>query len=203
MHILMNIPMLQHPALPLVPAEPARWTIISSSEHSLNWQGLDLRWAYGDLLPGICRHTHCMHAAHDVLHDAFLRFALTPNREHIVQPHAYLRTVVRNVLVDNHRDANRFVPLFDEQEDKEGGQHEHIRCSPSPEQLTDLQQRLEALQRVIDCLPPRCREVFWLFRIEGLKQPDIASRLGISLNMVEKHIMRALIDLRAARDLID
>jgi RNA polymerase sigma factor (sigma-70 family) len=173
---------------------------ISQLEQSLNWQGLDLRWAYRELLPNICRHTRCVHVANDVLHDAFLRFALTPNREGIAQPHAYLRTVVRNVLVDNHREASRFVPLLDEEES--GSADEHMRISPSPEQLADLQQRLEALQRIIDCLPPRCRDVFWLFRIEGLTQPEIATRLGISVNMVEKHIMRALIDLRAARELI-
>ena len=171
-------------------------------EKSLNWQGLDLRWAYRDLLPGIRKHTQCVHAAHDVLHDAFLRYALTPYRDHIDHPHAYLRTVVRNVLVDNYREANRFVPLPEEQEEVEGVQHETVRVSPSPEQLTDLQQRLEALQRIIDCLPPRCREVFWLFRIEDLSQPEIAAKLNISLNMVEKHTMRALIDLRVARDLI-
>jgi RNA polymerase sigma factor (sigma-70 family) len=174
---------------------------ITQLEPSLNWQGLDLRWAYRELLPGISRHTRCTHAAHDVLHDAFLRFALAPNRDRIEQPHAYLRTVVRHVLVDSHREASRFVPLLDEQ-DENGATDVQARISPSPEQLADLQQRLEALQRIIDCLPPRCREVFWLFRIEGLTQPEIATRLDISLNMVEKHIMRALIDLRGARELI-
>ena len=168
------------------------------------WHGLDLRWAYADLLPGIYRHTHCTHAAHDILHDAFLRFALTRNRDAIAQPHAYLRAVVRNVLADSFRDASRFVQLLSEETGEEqigsGMQEEYF--SPSPEHLADLQQRLEALQRIIDCLPPRCREVFWLFRIDGLAQTEIAAKLDISLNMVERHVMRALVDLRAARDLM-
>ena len=171
------------------------------------WHGLDLRWAYADLLPGIYRHTHCVHVAHDILHDAFLRFALTRNRESIAQPHAYLRTVVRNVLADSYRETSRFVQLVsDDAGDEQAGQgfasipEEYF--SPSPEHLADLQQRLEALQRIIDCLPPRCREVFWLFRIDGLAQTEIAAKLSISLNMVERHIMCALVDLRAARDLM-
>jgi RNA polymerase sigma factor (sigma-70 family) len=171
----------------------------------VNWQGLDLQWAYADLLPGIYRHTRCTHTAHDILHDAMLRFALARDRDRIVQPHAYMRTVVRNVLADNYREASRFVRLELDETENRTEQERAVaegHFSPSPEQLADLQQRLQALQRIIDCLPPRCREVFWLFRIDGMAQADIAARLGISLNMVEKHIMRALIDLRAARELI-
>lgn len=173
----------------------------------VNWHGLDLRWAYANLLPGIYRHTQCFHLAYDVLHDALVRFALTRNRDQIDQPHAYLRTVVRNVLADTYREAARFVPLaVDGHPTAQDGRdlptlHEQA-LSPAPEQLADLQQRLDALQRIIDCLPARCREVFWLYRVEGYTQPEIADRLAISLNMVERHIMRALVDLRTAHDIV-
>ncbi|CAG0996537.1 putative RNA polymerase sigma factor FecI [Methylophilaceae bacterium] len=171
------------------------------------WYGLDLRWAYADLLPGIYRHTHCVHTAYDVLHDALLRFALSRNRDHIERPHAYLRTIVRSVLTNTHREAVRFVPLAsDEIESSERNAASEPMpeqfLAPSPEQIADFQQRLQALQRIIDCLPQRCREVFWLFRIDGLPQTEIAARLGISLNMVERHIIRALVDLRAGRELL-
>lgn len=171
------------------------------------WYGLDLRWAYTDVLPSIYRQTHCLHTAYDVLHDALVRFALCKNRDNIEQPRAYLRTVVHNVLADSYKERARFVPLASEEADfsedapPTQSMPEQF-LAPSPEQIADLQQRLQALQHIIDCLPKRCREVFWLFRIDGLTQPEIAASLGISLNMVERHIMRALIDLRASRDLI-
>lgn len=170
------------------------------------WYGLDLNWAYADLLPGIYRNTRCTHTAYDILHDALLRFALTKQPGRIDKPHAYLRTVVRSVLVDNYREMARFVPLASDEaegdESSAASMPEQF-LAPSPEHIADLQQRLNALQRIIDCLPPRCREVFWLFRIDGHSQTDIASRLGISLNMVERHIMRALIDLRTGRELLN
>lgn len=171
------------------------------------WYGLDLRWAYSDVLPSIYRQTHCLHSAYDILHDSLLRFALCKNRADIKQPRAYLRTVVRNVLSDSYKEASRFVSIvtdeIDSSEDSLIGESIPDQfLAPSPEQIADLQQRLQALQHIIDCLPKRCREVFWLFRIDGLTQPEIAASLGISLNMVERHIMRALIDLRAGRDLI-
>jgi RNA polymerase sigma factor (sigma-70 family) len=166
------------------------------------WLGLDLRWAYADLLPGIYRQTHCTHLAQDILHDAFVRFAFIRDRHKIDQPHAYLRTVVRNVLTDKYREMSRFVPIATEGHDQDDIPLTEDQITPSPEKLADIQQRLQALQNIIDCLPPRCREVFWLYRIDGLAQTEVASRLNISLNMVERHIMRALVDLRAARDLM-
>ena len=161
------------------------------------WHGLDLGWVYSDLLASISRKTRCAHRARDVLHDSLLRFVLARDGDVIRQPHAYLRTVVGSVLSDHQRDASRYLPLDDPR------RPEAVQaCAPSAECLADIRQRLKAVQRILDCLPPRCREVFWLFRIEGRTQPQIAAQLGISLNMVERHVMRALVDLRNARELL-
>lgn len=169
------------------------------------WLGLDLRWAYGQLLPSIWRHTRCVHRAQDVLHDAFVRYAMGAAHASLAQPHAYLRTVVRSVLADHARDAARHVPLPEPDEAGDGhalADGAMACCAPSPEELADLQQRLVAVQRTIQGLPPRCREVFWLCRVEGCTQPEAAARLGISVNMAERHMIRALLDLRALRDLL-
>ena len=56
-----------------------------------------------------------------------------------------------------------------------------------------LYQELEQqIQRIMDSLPERCREVFLLSRFQGLKNREIAERLHISLHTVERHIQRAL-----------
>jgi RNA polymerase sigma-70 factor (ECF subfamily) len=166
----------------------------------MNWNGINLRWAYTDLLLSLSRQTRCVHGAYDILHDAFIRYVLASQRSTIDQPNAYLRRVAHSVLIDHYRHAARYVSLAD---DDDGFiRHDPVRddFAPSAEHLVDLQQRLEALQRILDCLPPRCREVFWLARIEGHRQAHIATVLGISLNMVERHLIRALLDLRSARE---
>ena len=56
---------------------------------------------------------------------------------------------------------------------------------------------LRRAQRGLDQLPPRCREIVWLRKVEGLSTRETAERLGISAETVEKQIthgMRALVD---------
>lgn len=153
------------------------------------WLGLGLNWAYG-LLPLIAWRIACPERAQDVLHEALLRYA--SRRGAVVdQPQAYLRRTIDSVLADHRRDAQRYQPLPDEDSAPMQGL-----AALSAQQIAELRERLAHVQRVLRVLPPRAREVFWLFRIEGWKQDAIAARLGISRNMVERHVMRAMVGLR-------
>jgi RNA polymerase sigma-70 factor, ECF subfamily len=53
-----------------------------------------------------------------------------------------------------------------------------------------------AVRAAIAELPPRCREVFELSRVRGLKYAEIAEALGISIKTVETQMGRALKSLR-------
>jgi len=45
-------------------------------------------------------------------------------------------------------------------------------------------------------LPPACRKAFVMNKFEGYSHPEIAKKLGISVSMVEKHVVRALLHCR-------
>lgn len=53
-----------------------------------------------------------------------------------------------------------------------------------------------AIRAAIVELPPRCREVFELSRLQGLKYSEIATTLGVSVKAVEAQIGKALKLLR-------
>ncbi len=55
---------------------------------------------------------------------------------------------------------------------------------------------IKELQTALDSLPPKCREVFLLNKVDGIKQKEIAAKLGISIKAVEKHIAVAKDKLR-------
>lgn len=49
-----------------------------------------------------------------------------------------------------------------------------------------------ALDRALDALPPRCREVFELNRVHGLRYAEVAEAMGISIKTVEVQMGKAL-----------
>jgi RNA polymerase sigma-70 factor (ECF subfamily) len=51
---------------------------------------------------------------------------------------------------------------------------------------------LRRLSRALDHLPPRCREVIWLRRVEGMSQREVADQLGITEKTVEKHLAKGM-----------
>ena len=53
-----------------------------------------------------------------------------------------------------------------------------------------------ALRRAVSTLPPRCREVFELSRVHGLRYAEIATTLDISVKTVEAQMGKALRTLR-------
>jgi RNA polymerase sigma factor (sigma-70 family) len=59
---------------------------------------------------------------------------------------------------------------------------------PGPDRVVIARDTLRRLQLALDHLPERCREAVILKRIEGLSCRDIASRMGISENTVNRHL---------------
>lgn len=171
------------------------------------WYGIDLRWAYADLLPSIYRQTFCKHSAYDILHDALVRFALSTNSNRQQNPHAYLRTITHHLVIDGFKQQSRFSSFSDGYSvDAENNQNvldlDSLDCSPSAEHLFDIKQRLIIVQSIMDKLPAKCKQVFWLYRIELMSQDEIAITMNISKNMVQRHMMRAMLDFMEARDLV-
>ncbi len=54
----------------------------------------------------------------------------------------------------------------------------------------------EKLDRILETLPSRQREIYRLHRVEGMKHSEIAEKLGISTNTIETHLSRALKTIR-------
>ena len=54
----------------------------------------------------------------------------------------------------------------------------------------------DLLYEAIEKLPPKCREIFVMSKLEGKKQAQIAQELGISINTIEVQIGIAYKKLR-------
>lgn len=157
---------------------------------------LDLLVAsYGELLRRLTRRLGSPVAAADVAQDTYLRLQRAETLPRVDNPRAYLFRVADNLAADHQRrDAARrrwtTAGELPEQPDERAG----------PEAALDARQRLEVLRQAIDELPPKCRAVFLMHKLEGLSHAAIAARLGISKSMVEKHVMKALAHCRDRLD---
>ena len=115
--------------------------------------------------------------AEDILHDTFLKVheklhTLREN-EKIV---SWIYQIARNAVTDYFREK-KHEPLTEE-----------IAESTSNE----IAQRLESsIRNMIGCLPKDSRDVLLLTEYQGMKQKDLAEKLGISLPAVKSRVLRA------------
>jgi len=62
----------------------------------------------------------------------------------------------------------------------------------SPETRTLIIETLMEIDRLLDGLGGRTREIFLLAQLDGLSYVEIGRRLSVSVNTVKKHTVRAL-----------
>lgn len=145
---------------------------------------------YDELLAMLSRRLGNAEAAADVAQDVAVKLmAVQAGKQDVWQPKHYIFRVARNMAVDRQRyDAlreRRRLPL-DASADVED------EAAATPEQLLADRERLQQVMAVIEDLPPRCRQVFVMRRLQDMDQAAIAQVLGISRNMVEKHLRVAM-----------
>lgn len=75
---------------------------------------------------------------------------------------------------------------------------EGLLLSPAAEEYLYLDELSGRVEKALGDLPGKCREIFELSRISGLKNREIAERLNISENTVERQMSIALKRLRIA-----
>lgn len=132
-------------------------------------------------------------AAADIVQDAFVRYLAADfdgrDKQAPASPRFFLWRIVGNLTIDLTR------------RDRRRGRHaaldemaEHlVDPSPMPDRRLESRQDLQAVTRVLEALPDKCRAALLLNRIEGLSHAQIAERLGVSPSMVSKYIMTALL----------
>lgn len=131
--------------------------------------------------------------AEDLTQEVFLRLLRHQDRTSIRHMEAYLFQTASNLLRDHlrrnatHR-VNDHVPF--EEEHHEGPYQGAV---PSEEHVYEGREAIDAFLSVLAEMPPRRRTVFLMHRFQGYSYGAIATKLGISVSVVEKHMMKALL----------
>ena len=144
---------------------------------------------YEELIGTWTRRLRNRQQAQDLAHDTFVR-VLESASESVELPRAYLHQMARNIAVDGFRRE----ALRDAKE--QAAVPPSLSEMGDPEQYMHAIQLAESVEKALQELPLNCRKVFVWQKIDGLTQAEIAERLGLSKNMVEKYMIRTLRHLR-------
>ena len=124
----------------------------------------------------------------DLEQEVFLRI-LRVGPDSIRNPAAYVMTVAGHVL---HQHILRSAAMpesleaLGEMVDRQTAGH------PDPSAQVDAQQRLQALDRTLQSLPPHVHATLVMRLQYGMKLGEIAEKLGVSTHSVKKYFARAL-----------
>lgn len=130
----------------------------------------------------------------DLRQDTYVRVYEASARSRPPVPKAFLFATASHLMVDRMR--RRRVVAIDAVGDI--GALDVVVEEVSPERHLSAHEELRRLAQAIDLLPPKCREVVWMRRVDELPQKEVARRLGISEKSVEKHVMKGMKLLAAA-----
>jgi RNA polymerase sigma-70 factor (ECF subfamily) len=128
------------------------------------------------------------HLSEDIAQETMSRLAAVAREKPIENSGALGFSIARNLLRDHFR-ARRPLEELDDS----------LACpQPLADDVVQQRQRLAAVARVIQAMPPLRREIFTRRRIQGESPGEIAASLGLSPAAVEKHLVRGLADLHQA-----
>lgn len=127
--------------------------------------------------------------AADILQDTYVRALSAPLKHgrRIMEPRAFLYQIAKNLHVDSYRKS--VIRQCDDVDELEL----LAPSSSQPDHLLQGRQLTQSLLTAIDQLSPRCRQAFILYKFDHLSHPEIAVHMGISINMVEKHIIKGML----------
>lgn len=142
---------------------------------------------FGELCGFSTKYVGDLESAKDVVHDVFLalwnKFDTLPEDTNFK---SYLFTAVRNKCLNAIRDSKSQTSLDDLE----------TLVSGNEESGLETAELAETIEAALKLLPEKCREVFVLSRVEGLKYAAIADQMKISVKTVEGQMSKALRVLR-------
>ena len=130
----------------------------------------------------------------DLTQEVFARLAQRSSGDQIAHAEAYLFQTAASVLADRLRRLS----VRRSAEHVQYDENEHAIEDFSAERVLAAREQVDMVLAALEDLPERTRFAFVLHRFEGLRQQEIARRLGISVSAVEKHFVRALNHVSAA-----
>ena len=163
------------------------------------------RWFVADVLPlerdlerYLARHCRARDDVSDLRQEVYEHAVAAARKGLPLNARAFVLTVARNLLIDRARRAK--VVSFEQMADLD---ELNIPDLTEADRALSARDELRRAMAGLDQLPPRCREVVRLRRVEGLNIRETAARLGVGHHTVERQLtlgLRALANFMLGGD---
>lgn len=129
--------------------------------------------------------------AENIVQDVFLK--LYQRKEMLdsdYSPVSYLFVSVKNGCLNylRHKLVKEVALSELDEEERLDGRIRYAALRQMDVSFGDLNEVERVLGEAIDSLPEKCRKIFYMSRFDGIRQKDIATILGISVNTVESQM---------------
>lgn len=135
-----------------------------------------------------------VYSAEDIVQNVFIK--VWEQRTRLKSDHAvksFLYKLVYNEFIDLYRKNQSLFSL-------EKSYYDALNSIVSDDDSESLQRMINVVNKEIQNLPPKCKEVFILSKKEGLTNIEIAEHLEVSIKTVEAQITKAFSILRSSLD---
>lgn len=135
-----------------------------------------------------------IYSAEDIVQNVFIK--VWEQRTRLKTEHAlksFLYKLVYNEFIDLYRKNQSLFSL-------EKSYYDALNAVIQEEDSESFQRVLNVVNKEIQNLPPKCKEVFILSKKEGLTNIEIAEHLDVSIKTVEAQITKAFSILRSSLD---
>ncbi|MDB6091612.1 MAG: polymerase subunit sigma-24 [Gammaproteobacteria bacterium] len=151
----------------------------------------------GPLMSFFLRRVKDRSQAEDLTQEVLLRVIRASDWDLIENAEGYVFKAAANLLNDHRRRVLRNPTLSPQplEEALEEEFHSQLVEDRSPERVLLGEATLAEALQALEELGELTRNVFILFRLENMKQKDIAALYGIGHSTVEKHVMKAVLHL--------
>jgi RNA polymerase sigma-70 factor (ECF subfamily) len=125
------------------------------------------------------------YTAQDIVQNVFLRvWEQRKKLNSSLNLNNFLYKSIYNEFIDHYRKIKLLTPL----------EEEHIKqlnTIVSEQKASEIDRLVELVKQEIENLPPKCKSVFTMGKLEGLTYVEIAEHQQVSLRTVEMHMSRA------------
>ncbi|MFN3888083.1 MAG: sigma factor-like helix-turn-helix DNA-binding protein [Aquabacterium sp.] len=152
---------------------------------------------YAELVSFFSRSLNDREAARDVVQESYARVMAMGQHAAVLDLRALLYRIGKNIVVDDARRKRLEMGVLETftllQADR----------APCAERQASARQQLERLAARLAVMPRKRREAFILVRVFGFRHDEAATHLGSTVAAIEKHVVRAVLDLVALKPMPD